>query len=650
MTLLLEKPTVMGELDKHLWCQGNHFRAYNNLGAHFVTPSAVRFGVWAPNAHYVSVVGDFNGWSPGAHPLRLDPDTGIWSGTAEGLSQGQAYKYWVQATNRRHSERCDPFGFWAENRPSTASRLWDLKSYTWSDQEWMTKRAATPILEQPLNLYEVHLGSWMKDIFANRWLTYREIAPKLAEYCRSMGYTHVELLPITEHPYDGSWGYQCTGYFAPTARFGNPDDFRFLVDTLHQAGIGVVLDWVPAHFPRDGHALAYFDGTHLYEHSDPRQGAHPDWGTLIFNYGRHEVRNFLISSALFWLDQYHVDGLRVDAVASMLYLDYGRAHGEWVPNQWGGRENLEAVEFLKRFNQAVAEHQPGTFTLAEESTSWPAVTHPVDQGGLGFTFKWNMGWMHDNLEYIQKDPIHRKYHHRNLTFGMMYHYSEKFILPFSHDEVVHLKKAMLAKMPGDLWQQFANLRLLYGYKAGFPGKKLDFMGGEFGQWNEWNHERELDWHLLRFDEHRQLRDWSAALNRLVRDEPALHQADYHCEGFEWVSCDEWEQSIVSFLRYPKDQQEALLFVANFTPVAYTAHPVGLPWGGKWTPVLSSDWEEFGGSGLGHRDPVTVEETPWNGRHWSTRLVVPPLGVVILRSKRPLLEVNKKVEDPQPVQS
>ncbi len=631
----------MGELDKHLWCQGNHYRAYNNLGAHLAEGGA-HFAVWAPDAHYVAVIGEWNQWTPGPNPLTKDHDTGIWTGFVEGVHAGQGYKYWVQARSGLSSERCDPFGFWSENRPSTASRLWDITRYQWGDAAWIEERPKVSAYEKPMNIYEVHLGSWMKDVFANRWLTYAELAPKLAEYCRGMGYTHVELMPITEHPFDGSWGYQCTGYFAPTARFGNPDEFRLLVDTLHQNGIGVILDWVPAHFPRDGHALAYFDGTHLFEHSDPRQGAHPDWGTLIFNYGRHEVRNFLISSALFWLDQYHIDGLRVDAVASMLYLDYGRKHGEWVPNPYGGRENLEAVEFLKRFNQAVQEHHPGTFTLAEESTSWPGVTHPVADGGLGFTFKWNMGWMHDNLEYIAKDPIHRKYHHQKLTFGMMYQYSEKFILPFSHDEVVHLKKSMLSKMPGDLWQQFANLRCLYGYKAGFPGKKLDFMGGEFGQWNEWNHDKELDWHVKRFDEHQQLAAWSGALNRLVRDEKALHELDHHPDGFEWVSCDEWEQSMVSFLRFASGKNEAFLFIVNFTPVPYMAHPVGLPWAGDWTPVLCSDWTEFGGSGLGNRLPVVAVAEEWNGRPFSARFEVPPLGVLILRSSRPP-EVNKPVK-------
>ncbi|MEW6281016.1 MAG: 1,4-alpha-glucan branching protein GlgB [Candidatus Eremiobacterota bacterium] len=623
----------MGELDVHLWCQGNHFRAYEKLGAH-VTEEGARFAVWAPNAQRVSVIGDFNGWNPGLHPLWLDRATGIWEGFVAGAHVGQGYKFWIQAAGGQPTERCDPYGYFAENRPRTASRLWDLERYRWGDEEWMRSRGAAPIHEQPVNIYEVHLGSWMRDIFHNRWMSYREVAPRLAEYCRNMGYTHVELLPVTEHPYDGSWGYQVTGYFAPTSRYGNPDDFRFLVDTLHQAGVGVILDWVPAHFPRDGHALAFFDGTHLYEHADWRKGAHPDWGTLIFNYGRHEVRNFLISSALFWLDEFHVDGLRVDAVASMLYLDYGRKHGEWVPNPFGGRENDDAVAFLKTFNHAVRQNYPDVFTLAEESTAWPLVSAPAEDGGLGFTFKWNMGWMHDTLEYISKDPIHRKYHHRNLTFAMMYQYSEKYVLPFSHDEVVHLKKAMLSKMPGDLWQQFANMRLLLGYKAGFPGKKLLFMGGEFGQWDEWNHEKELDWHLLRFDQHRQLSEWVRDLNRLVRDEAGLHQLDHHPDGFEWIDCDDWQASQVAFLRFPRGRGEAFLFLANFTPVPHQARRVGLPWGGEWTPVLCSDWQRYGGSGLGNTLPVTADQAECHGRPWSGAFEVPPLGVLILRGIRP----------------
>ena len=627
---------VITEFDTYLWGAKEYYHAYDKLGAHLGELDGVagcHFAIWAPHARHVAVMTQLNGWSKGADVLRKHATTGIWSGFIPGVGQGEPYKYYILGQNGYETERCDPFGFWAELRPQTASRVFDLGNYEWSDAEWLEQRKGLDIRKAALNIYEVHLGSWMRGD-KNRWLTYREMADRLGDHVAGMGYTHIELLPVKEHPYDGSWGYQTLGYFAPTSRFGTPDDFRYFVDKMHQRGIGVILDWVPAHFPRDGHGLSFFDGTHLYEHADPRKGAHPDWGTLIFNYGRNEVKNFLISSALFWLKEYHLDGLRVDAVASMLYLDYGRKQGEWLPNPYGGRENLEAVQFLKDFNQAVLAHHPDCFTMAEESTAWPGVTKPVEDGGLGFTLKWNMGWMHDTLKYMELDPLFRKHHHHKLTFAMFYNYAESYMLPLSHDEVVHLKKSILSKMPGDEWKMRANLRSLYAYMMGHPGKKLLFMGSEFGQWKEWNDAGPLDWHLLGEDAHRGLLEWSKALNHLYKNEKALWQLDNHPDGFEWVECDDADSSTYSFLRYPEGREEALLFVVNFTPVPRAQHRVGLPWGGDWERVLSSDALEFGGAGMLVPEKLTVEEVEFNRRPQSALMAVPPLAAVIYRSKKP----------------
>lgn len=643
--MTLEK-TRLTDFDIHLWNESKHYRAYQKLGAHLCEHegrTGAHFAVWAPNAAEVRLIGDFNSWQGGDHLMNFSPEAGIWHLFVPGVEEGACYKYDVRsAVSDYRSERADPYGFFSELRPNTASRVWNLDRYTWNDAEWMKARRGQDLYKMPLNICEIHLGSWMRTP-DNSWLNYRDLATRLADYATDMGYTHVELMPVTEHPYDGSWGYQATGYFSPTSRFGTPDDFMFLVDTLHQHGIGVILDWVPAHFPMDGHALGYFDGTHLYEHEDPRRGVHPEWGTFIFNYGRNEVRNFLISSALFWLDRYHLDGIRVDAVASMLYLDYGR--DEYLPNEQGGRENLEAVGFLKEFNRTVSEEYPGVFTCAEESTSWPKVTRGTEEGGLGFTFKWNMGWMNDTLDVFEKEPVHRKFHHNKLTFGMMYQYSENFLLPLSHDEVVHLKKAMLTKMPGDDWQRFANLRLLFGYQIGYPGKKLNFMGSEFGQWAEWSEERSLDWHLLEQEPHQGVHRWVRAINHLYRSEPALYEMDSWPEGFEWMDCDDWEQSLLSFVRFSEDQQTGVFFGINLTPVPRTDYRVGLPWGGSWEYLLSSDEERFGGSGVGPVEGGRVEadEQPQHGRPFSAGIALPPLGVVVFRGRRPE-EARTELED------
>lgn len=623
---------TMTDFDIHLWNTSKHCRCYQKLGAH-LDEHGVHFAVWAPNATRVTVMGDFNGWQRDTHPLtHFEASSGVWSGYVAGLKAGTAYKYFVTGP-QGSSERSDPYGFWSELRPSNASRVWDLNQYQWNDTEWLQKRRDQDLRKSPMSVYEVHLGSWMRRLDGS-WMSYRELAEKLVEHVASMGFTHVELLPITEHPFDGSWGYQTTGYFAPTSRFGTPDEFRLLVDRLHQAGIGVILDWVPAHFPRDGHGLAYFDGTHLYEHADPRQGAHPEWGTLIFNYGRNEVRNFLISSALFWIDQYHIDGLRVDAVASMLYLDYGRQDGAWIPNPRGGRENLEAIHFLQEMNSAIAREYPDVFTVAEESTSFPKITHPVEEGGLGFTFKWNMGWMHDSLEYFQKDPIHRVWHHNKLTFGMLYQYSEQFMLPFSHDEVVHLKKSMLDKMPGDVWQKRANLRALYGYMLGYPGKKLLFMGSEFGQWREWSEERALDWELLGSEAHRGLMHWTQALMQLYRSAPCLYELDGQPEGFRWLDCDDREHNLLVFLRESPSTPESLLFVCNFSPVVRHSR-LQLPWSGEWKLRLNSDEVGFGGSGVTPcPETIQAQPVPYRGQEHSVEVTLPPLGVLVFQGLRP----------------
>ncbi|HUI24675.1 MAG TPA: 1,4-alpha-glucan branching protein GlgB [Candidatus Kryptonia bacterium] len=622
------------DYDLHLLAEGTHFRSYEKLGAHLVDVDGqrgTRFAVWAPNAARVSVIGDFNGWNAERHPMALrHQEAGIWECFIPGVGVGALYKYAIVSKHAGYrADKSDPYAFASELRPRTASIVWDLAGYDWGDQGWMQARRAANPIEMPAAVYEVHLGSWMRAPDAgNRWLTYREVAPKLAQYLHDMGYTHVEFLPLAEHPFDASWGYQVVGYFAPTSRFGTPHDFKFLIDTLHQHGIGVIMDWVPAHFPTDAHGLAYFDGTHLYEHADPRKGRHRDWDTLIFNYGRWEVMNFLISNALFWLETYHIDGLRVDAVASMLYLDYSRKPGDWIPNQYGGRENIEAIAFVRRFNEQVYGQHPGAITVAEESTDWGMVSRPTYVGGLGFGFKWDMGWMHDMLQYLSRDPIFRRYHHNDLTFRMLYAFSENFVLALSHDEVVHGKASLLSKMPGDDWQKFANLRALYGYMYTQPGKKLLFMGGEFGQWSEWNHDASLDWHLLEYPPHRGLQRWVRDLNTCYRGEPALHQLDCDPAGFEWIDCNDSDGSTLSYLRRGKSPDRVIVVACNFTPVPRHHYVVGVPRGGFWRELLNSDAEIYGGSNLGNSGGVSAESTPCHGRPYSIRITLPPLAVVV----------------------
>src|SRR5215213_1217999 len=595
---------LLTDFDLHLLAEGTHYRTYEKLGAHLREVdgvAGVHFAVWAPNATRVSVVGDFNSWDPAPHPLTRRPEAGVWETFVPGVKEGALYKYRVVGPDgRSHGDKADPYGFAAEIRPLTASKVADIDGYQWHDADWIAGRLTSRAAVEPMSIYEVHLGSWRRrSNEKGGWLTYRELAPQLADYVVYMGYTHVELLTITEHPFDGFWGYQTIGYFAPTSRFGAPHDLMHLIDTLHQRGVGVLLDWVPAHFPRDGHGLGYFDGTHLYEHASAQLGLHPQWDTFIFNYGRLEVRNFLISSALFWIDRYHIDGLRVDAVASMLYLDYARKHGEWTPNRYGGRENIEAIDFIRLLNDRIHAEYPGVPVMAEESTSWPMVTRPTEVGGLGFDFKWNMGWMHDMLEYTHLDPVYRRYHHNRITFSMMYAYSERFILPFSHDEVVHLKKSMLDKMPGDVWQKFANLRALYGYMYGHPGKKLLFMGCEFGQWVEWNEARSLDWHLLEEPMHRGMRQWVQDLNHTYQRERSLHEVDFEGSGFSWIDCNDNENSIISMIRRARDPHDFTVFACNFSAVPRHNYGVGAPASGVWTEILNSDASVYGGSGMGN---------------------------------------------------
>lgn len=626
--------TALTEFDRHLLAEGTYFRAYEKLGAHLAEQDGrrgVEFAVWAPNARFVSVVGDFNGWNPSSHSMRPS-SAGVWETFIPDLGPGAIYKYHLESRLRDYSvDKADPFGFAAEIRPHTASRVWDLNTYSWQDADWMAHRGKNNSLDSAISIYEVHLGSWRRvPEQGNRSLTYRELAPLLADYVNEMGFTHVELLPIMEHPFDGSWGYQTTGYFAPTSRFGTPADFMFFVDYLHQRGIGVILDWVPAHFPKDEAALGYFDGSHLYEHSDPRQGEHPDWNTFIFNYGRNEVQSFLISSALFWLDKYHVDGLRVDAVASMLYLDYGRHEGQWIPNRHGGRENLDAMGFLRTLNEQVYAAFPTAMTIAEESTAWPQVSRPTYLGGLGFGFKWNMGWMHDVLGYMSQAPIFRSHHQNEITFSSVYAFAENFVLPFSHDEVVYGKGSMIRKMPDDDWQKFANLRLLYGFMFGHPGKKLLFMGSEFGQWSEWNHDASLEWHLLEHPPHRGMQRWVRDLNTLYRRAPSLHELDFNSTGFEWVDCNDYQRSVLSFLRHGKTPGDQLLFVCNFTPVVRQNYRVGIPQGGRWAEILNSDAPLYGGSGQGNFGGLKTVPLPLHGRPFSLNMTLPPLGVVVFR--------------------
>jgi 1,4-alpha-glucan branching enzyme len=626
--------SLLTDQDLFLFNEGRHFRAYNKLGAHLLergNESGACFGVWAPNAREVSVVGDFNQWSPGTHPLRPRASSGIWEGFVPGIKKGALYKFHIVSHHQAYSaDKADPFGLFHEQAPSTASIVWDL-DYQWSDQKWMAERGARESLQAPISIYEVHLGSWMRvPEDGNRSLSYREIAPRLADHVERMRFTHVEFLPIMEHPFYGSWGYQTTGYFAPTSRYGPPQDFMYLMDYLHQRGIGVILDWVPSHFPSDGHALAYFDGTHLFEHADWRSGFHPDWNTYIYNYGRNEVRSFLLSSGMFWLDKYHADGLRVDAVASMLYLDYSRQPGEWIPNKFGGRENLDAIEFLRQLNEESYREHPDTQTYAEESTAWPMVSRPIYLGGLGFGMKWDMGWMHDTLAYMEHDPIHRQYHQNQLTFRAIYSFTENFVLPLSHDEVVHGKGSLLEKMPGDEWQKFANLRLLFGYMFAQPGKKLLFMGNEFAQGREWAHDNSLEWHLLQFPQHQGIQNWVEQLNQLYRSESALHELDTDSRGFEWIDSNDTANSTLSFLR--KSPRETILVICNFTPVPRETYHVGVPVGGYWRELLNSDGKEYGGSGWGNFGGKHAEEIPVHGRPFSLKVALPPLGVVFFKSQ------------------
>ncbi|NLW85229.1 MAG: 1,4-alpha-glucan branching protein GlgB [Phycisphaerae bacterium] len=622
--------------DIYLFKEGRHFKLYDTLGAHPAKirgQEGVQFGVWAPNAETVSVIGDFNDWNRCAHPLTARPDdSGIWEGFVPGIPKGACYKYHIVSRyNNYRVDKGDPFAIHWETPPKTASVVWDM-AYDWQDAEWMRRRGQTNAPDRPMSVYEVHLGSWRRDpACPDAFLRYRHIAPQLVEYVRQMGFTHVEFLPVMEHPFYGSWGYQTVGYFAPSARYGTCQDFMFLIDTLHQHGIGVILDWVPSHFPTDEYGLGFFDGTCLYEHADERKGFHPDWKSSIFNYDRNEVCAFLISSALFWLDKYHIDGLRVDAVASMLYLDYSRKEGEWVPNVNGGRENLEAIAFLRRLNEAVAADYPDCRTIAEESTSWPMVTRPAETGGLGFDMKWNMGWMHDTLDYFKQDPIHRKYHQEKLTFVIWYAFNENFILPLSHDEVVHCKGSLYGRVPGDAWQKCAQLRLLYGYYFTQPGKKLMFMGGEFGQVREWNHDASLDWHLLADEAHRKLHRLFAELNHLYTTQPALYELDFESEGFEWIDFHDSDQSVISYLRKAKDANDALVVVLNFTPVPRYAYKVGAPKGGLWRELLNSDADAYGGSGVGNPEPIEAEPVSFFDRFdFTLTLTLPPLGMLILK--------------------
>jgi 1,4-alpha-glucan branching enzyme len=631
-------PPVLTDFDLHLMGEGTHYKKYEHMGAHLRELEGVRgvaFALWAPNAKRVSVAGNFNKWDGRRHPMRVRGGSGIWELFVPDLSEGETYKYEIKSHyNDFLGLKADPYAFSSEVRPKTASLVADINRYQWHDAEWMANRPARQGLEAPISTYEVHLGSWRRvPEEDNRMLTYRELAHQLVEYVRQTGFTHIELLPVMEHPLDESWGYQVTGYFAPTSRHGSPEDFMYFVDYCHQNGIGVILDWVPAHFPTDAHGLAYFDGTHLYEHADPRRGEHKDWGTRIFNFGRNEVRNFLWTSALFWLEKYHIDGLRVDAVASMLYLDYSRKAGEWIPNQYGGNEDLDAISFIKRFNELAHERHPGVLTIAEESTAWPGVSRPTYVGGLGFSLKWNMGWMHDTLLYFSKDPIHRRFHHNNLTFSLLYAFNENFVLVLSHDEVVHGKKSLLSKMPGDTWQQFANLRSLYAYLYAHPGKKLLFMGGEFGQWIEWNSNASLDWNLLDYEPHRRLKQMMADLNALYRAEPALFEVDFNYPGFDWIDFHDADHSIIAFVRRPRERSRYLVVICNFTPIPQYHYRVGVPEACFHREALNTDATQYGGSGLTNQPGIHAAPMPWQSQPCSLELTLPPLGVVILKPER-----------------
>ena len=625
---------VLSEDDLYLFNQGNQYRIYDKLGAHpclHQGVSGVFFAVWAPSATRVSLVGDFNQWNGLRHQMRSRGSSGVWELFVPHLKPGLLYKFEIRTGDGTLLIKSDPFAFHFEKRPKTAAIVHDIEGFPWTDQDWMTERAAQNSLSLPATIYEVHLGSWRRRVEEdNRWLTYEEAADELVPYVKDMGFNYVQFLPLSEHPFDASWGYQVTGYYAPTSRHGTPQDLMYLVDRCHAEGLGVILDWVPAHFPKDPHGLEYFDGTHLYEHEDPRQGLHRDWDTLIFNYGRDEVRNFLTANALFWLDKYHFDGLRVDAVASMLYLDYSREEGDWIPNRFGGRENLEAIDFIKNLNTKVFELFPGVITIAEESTSWPGVTLPVHLGGLGFMYKWNMGWMHDMLTFISKDPVHRRFHMDKLTFALLYAFHENFILPLSHDEVVHGKASLLSKMPGDDWQKLANLRLLLGYMYGEPGKKTLFMGAELGQWSEWSHDKALEWDLLQYEPHKGLQNFVRDLNRVYCSEPALYELDYDPEGFQWIDFRDTDANVVSFIRKGKDPEQILIFVFNFTPVPRMDYRIGAPRPGFYREVINSDSAAYGGSNIGVKGGVTAETRPWHNQPCSLSLNLPPLGMLVLK--------------------
>jgi len=627
-------PPVLSDFDLWLFSEGNHHTIHEKMGAHKMSVRGVDgflFAVWAPNASRVSVVGTFNGWDGRVHPMRSRGASGVWELFVPGIHAGELYKYEIRSSEGLLYVKADPYAQCSEPRPKTASITHAPLQYPWGDGEWIAARSENNLLEQPLSIYEVHLGSWkrMEDEGSSE-PGYRELAHELVDYVKNMGYTHIEFMPLATHPYDPSWGYQVTGYYSPTSRYGSPEDLMFLIDLCHRSGIGVILDWVPAHFPTDAHGLARFDGSCLYEHADPKQSLHPDWGTLVFNYGRNEVRNFLTANALFWIEKYHIDGLRVDAVASMLYLDYSREDGDWIPNRHGGRENLEAIDFIKRLNETVHKTHQGVLMIAEESTAWPAVSRPTDLGGLGFTLKWNMGWMHDILGYMGQDPVHRKYNHNKLTFALMYSFYENFVLPFSHDEVVHGKGSLLGRMPGDDWCKFANQRALLGYMFAHPGKKLLFMGIDIGQWSEWDYSSGLSWDLLAYEPHRRLNDYVRALNTLYTGEPSLHERDFEHAGFEWIDFSDADTSIISFLRRAGNQEDCLVVVCNFTPVPREQYRIGVPRAGFYREVLNSDSEMYGGSNMGNLGGVHSEQAAWHGRNHSISVTVPPLSCMIFK--------------------
>lgn len=627
--------SLLTDFDKYLVGEGTHLQTYEKLGAHLVEldgEAGAHFAVWAPNARQISIVGDFNEWNPETHPMNSS-DSGIWTLFISGVGEYTVYKYHIVAQNGDRFDKADPYGFAMEQRPKTASVVSDLNKYQWGDDDWVNRRVKNQAIEKPISIYEVHLGSWRKapdEEWGTRYLTYRELADQLIPYVAEMGYTHIELLPITEYPLDASWGYQVLGFYAPTSRFGTPQDLMYFIDQCHQSNIGVILDWVPAHFPKDGAGLNYFDGTHLYSHADPRQGEHQDWGTLIFNYDRNEVRSFLVSNALFWIDKYHFDGLRVDAVASMLYLDYSREDDQWVPNQYGGRENLGAIHFLRRMNEAVHEHYPGVLTIAEESTAWPMVSRPTYMGGLGFSLKWNMGWMHDTLKYMGKEPIYRKYHQNDMTFSLLYAFNENFVLPLSHDEVVHGKGSLVNKMSGDEWQKFAGLRAYYGFMWGHPGKKLLFMGGEFAQWQEWNFSTSLEWEALTAPNHQGVQRFVKDLNTLYKNEPALHEDDFEWTGFTWIDANDSDNSVFSFMRNAKFSDEFVIVISNFTPVVRYGYRVGVPQAGRYREILNSDSIHYWGSNMGNAGNVVTEDVSFHGYGQSVVLTLPPLATIMLK--------------------